>query len=290
MQWRLSGIFKVQLWFFSSVRVPRCLRFFAFRCSRLPPIWLRKVHSHHDARHLALKRPKKTVKTRMMSILKTLLSGHGARLVCQRCILDSLKLSSSGRVSVPGFGHSIRTISTNGRSIVREKQSSYFRKPSFGPLPPTERTNPSQQRVRTFSSTPTTRSNVDLEKVIGEITDLYGEAKDELEYAVEARGTTYYNDDKAAAAEVCLFFCLARQLAPVDPSFSWHANPLLILFFSFSRQLTKSSPPITLRSPVYPSLRKRIWREGSDSRCWNSRRSLMNSPRTTSRAMITKEK
>lgn len=54
----------------------------------------------------------------------------------------------------------------------------------------------SQFRASAISRSP------ELEDEIAKITDLYGDAKDELEYAVESRGTVYYNDDKKGASEV----------------------------------------------------------------------------------------
>ncbi|KAF9896356.1 hypothetical protein BX616_007628 [Lobosporangium transversale] len=44
-------------------------------------------------------------------------------------------------------------------------------------------------------------NNSDVEKGVQNITDLFMTARDELEYAEEARGTVYYNDDKEAARE-----------------------------------------------------------------------------------------
>ncbi|KAG0337506.1 hypothetical protein BG000_005331 [Podila horticola] len=50
-------------------------------------------------------------------------------------------------------------------------------------------------------------SAADIDKSVQEITDLFMVARDELEYAEEARGSVYYNDDKEtarAAVQECL--------------------------------------------------------------------------------------
>ncbi|KAI1311571.1 hypothetical protein EDD11_003423 [Mortierella claussenii] len=44
-------------------------------------------------------------------------------------------------------------------------------------------------------------SSAEVDKGVQNITDLFMTARDELEYAEEARGTVYYNDDKEAARE-----------------------------------------------------------------------------------------
>ncbi|KAF9583874.1 hypothetical protein BGW38_008258 [Lunasporangiospora selenospora] len=48
-----------------------------------------------------------------------------------------------------------------------------------------------------------------IEKGVQDVTDLFMTARDELEYAEEARGTVYYNDDKEAAKQAVLD-CLNR--------------------------------------------------------------------------------
>ncbi|KAF9399557.1 hypothetical protein BGX21_006012 [Mortierella sp. AD011] len=61
-----------------------------------------------------------------------------------------------------------------------------------------------QQQERTFAITPSRiafADNADIEKGVQNITDLFMTARDELEYAEEARGTVYYNDDKETARE-----------------------------------------------------------------------------------------
>ncbi|ORX92136.1 hypothetical protein K493DRAFT_303549 [Basidiobolus meristosporus CBS 931.73] len=45
-------------------------------------------------------------------------------------------------------------------------------------------------------------SQVNVQSEIDKITDLFFEARDELEYATESKGSVYYNDEKAAAQEV----------------------------------------------------------------------------------------
>jgi len=104
---------------------------------------------------------------------------------------------------------------------------------------------------RTFSATTSLRNAADLEFQIGKITDLYTEAKDELEYAVEARGTTYYNEDKAGAAEVGfnLLQCVLKVLGgwncvawfdrPLVPVSLWTSGgATLELLWSFDRSST----------------------------------------------------
>ncbi|KAI8354927.1 hypothetical protein B0O80DRAFT_372997, partial [Mortierella sp. GBAus27b] len=44
-------------------------------------------------------------------------------------------------------------------------------------------------------------TSADIDKGVQNITDLFMTARDELEYAEEARGTVYYNDDKEGARE-----------------------------------------------------------------------------------------
>ncbi|KAG0010870.1 hypothetical protein BGZ80_001129 [Entomortierella chlamydospora] len=61
-----------------------------------------------------------------------------------------------------------------------------------------------QQQERTFAITPSRiafAENADIEKGVQNITDLFMTARDELEYAEEARGTVYYNEDKETARE-----------------------------------------------------------------------------------------
>ncbi|KAI8597664.1 hypothetical protein EDD21DRAFT_384857 [Dissophora ornata] len=63
---------------------------------------------------------------------------------------------------------------------------------------------PLQQQERTFvspSRVMLAASGADIEKGVQNITDLFMTARDELEYAEEARGTVYYNDDKETARE-----------------------------------------------------------------------------------------
>ncbi|KAF9426187.1 hypothetical protein BGZ94_006840 [Podila epigama] len=61
-----------------------------------------------------------------------------------------------------------------------------------------------QQQQRAFVSpslTFRTSSATDIDKGVQEITDLFMVARDELEYAEEARGSVYYNDDKETARQ-----------------------------------------------------------------------------------------
>ncbi|KAF9986424.1 hypothetical protein BGZ65_007628 [Modicella reniformis] len=62
-----------------------------------------------------------------------------------------------------------------------------------------------QQQARTFITPPQTTTfasnSANVEKGVQNITDLFMTARDELEYAEEARGTVYYNDDKETARE-----------------------------------------------------------------------------------------
>ncbi|KAF9990888.1 hypothetical protein BGZ75_008892 [Mortierella antarctica] len=44
-------------------------------------------------------------------------------------------------------------------------------------------------------------NSADIEKGVQNITDLFMVARDELEYADEARGSVYYNDDKETARQ-----------------------------------------------------------------------------------------
>ncbi|KAG0347574.1 hypothetical protein BG004_007478 [Podila humilis] len=67
-----------------------------------------------------------------------------------------------------------------------------------------------QQQQRTFISpsfVARMASGADIDKGVQGITDLFMIARDELEYAEEARGTTYYNDDKETA-RVAVVECL----------------------------------------------------------------------------------
>ncbi|KAI9034545.1 hypothetical protein DFJ74DRAFT_649835 [Hyaloraphidium curvatum] len=101
------------------------------------------------------------------------------------------------RVPAPAF--SSRTLRTAAPRATRP----HPRSPTSAPFTPPSPHFPSQSR--NFRPAPLLRAPADappdLEAEIGAITELYGEAKDELEYALEARGTTYYNSDKAAAGE-----------------------------------------------------------------------------------------
>ncbi|KAI9105740.1 hypothetical protein DFS34DRAFT_600677 [Phlyctochytrium arcticum] len=45
---------------------------------------------------------------------------------------------------------------------------------------------------------------IDLKREIERIGDMFTVARDELEYAEEAKGTTYYNEDKQTAQQVLL--------------------------------------------------------------------------------------
>ncbi|KAG0367894.1 hypothetical protein BGZ54_003063 [Gamsiella multidivaricata] len=59
-----------------------------------------------------------------------------------------------------------------------------------------------QERLFTFSSRIMFAANAgDVDKGVQNIADLFMTARDELEYAEEARGTVYYNDDKDGARE-----------------------------------------------------------------------------------------
>ncbi|KAF9186464.1 hypothetical protein BGZ51_001992 [Haplosporangium sp. Z 767] len=61
-----------------------------------------------------------------------------------------------------------------------------------------------QQQSRTFVSPSRVMfaaNSADIEKGVQNITDLFMIARDELEYAEEARGSVYYNDDKETAKE-----------------------------------------------------------------------------------------
>ncbi|KAG0220877.1 hypothetical protein BGX31_010437 [Mortierella sp. GBA43] len=64
---------------------------------------------------------------------------------------------------------------------------------------------PTHQQARSFvaPSHPTfyAATSADIDKGVQNITDLFMTARDELEYAEEARGTVYYNDDKEGARE-----------------------------------------------------------------------------------------
>ncbi|KAI9204350.1 uncharacterized protein BJ171DRAFT_105431 [Polychytrium aggregatum] len=51
-------------------------------------------------------------------------------------------------------------------------------------------------RHQPFSSRP-----VDIQKEIDTIGDMFSVAREDLEYATESKGTTYYNEDKLAAQE-----------------------------------------------------------------------------------------
>ncbi|KAJ3092185.1 hypothetical protein HK102_010004 [Quaeritorhiza haematococci] len=59
-----------------------------------------------------------------------------------------------------------------------------------------------------------------LDQKIEKIADMFSEARDELEYAEESKGTTYYNEDKKAAqkaVEDCLaYFEAAKQQCATD--------------------------------------------------------------------------
>ncbi|KAG0265745.1 hypothetical protein BGZ95_003228 [Linnemannia exigua] len=61
-----------------------------------------------------------------------------------------------------------------------------------------------QQHIRTFI-TPSrilfASNAADVDKGVQNITDLFMVARDELEYAEEARGSVYYNDDKETARQ-----------------------------------------------------------------------------------------
>ncbi|KAF8985677.1 hypothetical protein BGZ46_002760 [Entomortierella lignicola] len=58
-----------------------------------------------------------------------------------------------------------------------------------------------QERMFTSPSRISFAASADVDKGVQAITDLFMTARDELEYAEEARGTVYYNDDKEAARE-----------------------------------------------------------------------------------------
>ncbi|KAG0256027.1 hypothetical protein BG011_004805 [Mortierella polycephala] len=61
-----------------------------------------------------------------------------------------------------------------------------------------------QQQSRTFVSPSRAMfaaNSADIDKGVQNITDLFMVARDELEYAEEARGSVYYNDDKETAKE-----------------------------------------------------------------------------------------
>ncbi|KAG0287957.1 hypothetical protein BGZ96_008192 [Linnemannia gamsii] len=61
-----------------------------------------------------------------------------------------------------------------------------------------------QQQSRTFVSPSRivfAADSADVDKGVQNITDLFMVARDELEYAEEARGSVYYNDDKETARE-----------------------------------------------------------------------------------------
>ncbi|KAG0377326.1 hypothetical protein BGX24_006302 [Mortierella sp. AD032] len=61
-----------------------------------------------------------------------------------------------------------------------------------------------QHQIRTFlapSRTLFAANTADVDKGVQNITDLFMVARDELEYAEEARGSVYYNDDKETARQ-----------------------------------------------------------------------------------------
>ncbi|KAG0048247.1 hypothetical protein BGZ83_006776 [Gryganskiella cystojenkinii] len=59
-----------------------------------------------------------------------------------------------------------------------------------------------QQQQRSFVSVSRVSfAGVDVDKHVQTITDQFIEARDELEYAEEARGSVYYNDDKETARQ-----------------------------------------------------------------------------------------
>ncbi|KAF9920062.1 hypothetical protein FBU30_010211 [Linnemannia zychae] len=60
-----------------------------------------------------------------------------------------------------------------------------------------------RQQLRTYVSPSFVQfvADADVEKGVQNITDLFMIARDELEYAEEARGSVYYNDDKETARQ-----------------------------------------------------------------------------------------
>ncbi|KAK4519162.1 uncharacterized protein ATC70_009394 [Mucor velutinosus] len=50
-----------------------------------------------------------------------------------------------------------------------------------------------------YSSTPIVESKVNMEESMNKIEELFSAAKNELEYADESQGTTYYHEDLATA-------------------------------------------------------------------------------------------
>ncbi|KAJ3189229.1 hypothetical protein HDU85_002854 [Gaertneriomyces sp. JEL0708] len=55
------------------------------------------------------------------------------------------------------------------------------------------------QRARYVTKSHFARHAVDVNKEVENISELFAAARDELEYAEEAKGTTYYNEDRQTA-------------------------------------------------------------------------------------------